>query len=213
MTTSRSGVRQLIKKIDLRKQLKYLYSPSASKAQTIEVPEFNFIMIDGRGDPNGPEFRDALNALYSLSFTIKFTVKKEDAIDYPVMALEALWGDEAGFNVADRNSWEWTAMIMQPDPVTPAVFKRAVEEVKKKKDIKALGLARFEAFHEGLSAQIMHFGPYSAEAPTIMRLHDYIKENGGEPRGRHHEIYLGDPRRADPSKLKTILRQPFKMSG
>jgi hypothetical protein len=203
-----------MKKIDLRKQLKYLYSPSASKAQTVEVPRFNFIMVDGKGDPDGPEFSDAINALYNLSFTLKFTIKKEKSVDYPVMALEALWwGDATGFNVADRKSWNWTAMIMQPELVTPALFKRAVEEVRKKKDIKALEVAKLEAFHEGLSAQIMHVGPYSAEAPTIERLQEYISESGGKPRGKHHEIYLGDPRRAAPSKLRTILRQPFEKSA
>jgi hypothetical protein len=203
-----------MKKIDLSKQLKYLYGPSASKAQTVEVPRFNFIMVDGRGDPNGPEFSDAINALYGLSFTLKFTIKKQDAIDYPVMALEGLWwGDSAGFDVADRKGWSWTAMIMQPEFVTPALFKRALLEVRKKKDIKALGVARLEAFHEGLSAQIMHVGPYSAEAPTIQKLHEYIRESGGTPRGKHHEIYLGDPRRAAPSRLKTILRQPFEKSA
>jgi hypothetical protein len=203
-----------MKKIDLRKRLKYLYSPSASKAQTVEVPELRFIMVDGRGDPNGPEFGDAINALYGLSYTLKFTIKKEDALDYPVMAIEELWwGGSAGFNVADRKSWNWTAMIVQPESVTPALFKRAVDEVRKKKRINALELARLEAFHEGLSAQILHVGPYSAEPPTIQRLRDYIKENGGKPRGRHHEIYLGDPRRTSPSKLRTILRQPFEKSA
>lgn len=202
------------KKIDLRKQLKHLYSASASKAQTVDVPEFNFTMVDGKGDPKGPEFHDAINALYSLAYTLKFTIKKEKAIDYPVMALEGLWwGDDGGFDVADRRSWSWTAMILQPKFVTSALFRRAVDEVRRKKDIEALGAARLEAFHEGLSAQILHVGPYSAESPTIEKLRDYIRESGGTPRGRHHEIYLGDPRRAAPSKLKTILRQPFDKSA
>ena len=202
------------KKIDLRRQLKYLYSPFASKAQTIDVPRFRFMMIDGRGDPNGAEFSDAINALYSLSYTLKFTIKKERAIDYRVMALEGLWWTDSGrFDMADRKMWNWTAMMMQPGFVTPVLFRRAVEEVRKKKDIGALGVARLEAFHEGLSAQIMHVGPYSAEGQTIERLHDYIREGGGHPKGKHHEIYLGDPRRAAPSKLRTILRQPFEKSA
>jgi hypothetical protein len=199
------------KKIDLRKQLKHLYSPSSSKAQTVDVPRFRFVLIDGKGDPNGAEFSDAINALYSLSYTLKFTIKKEKAIDYPVMALEGLWWTDSGrFDMTDRSKWNWTAMMMQPGFITPTLFRRAVGEVRKKKDIKALGVARLEAFHEGLSAQIMHIGPYSAEGPTIERLHNYIRESGGRPKGKHHEIYLGDPRRAVPSKLRTILRQPFE---
>jgi hypothetical protein len=171
-------------------------------------------MIDGRGDPNGAEFSDAINALYSLSYTLKFTVKKEKAVDYPVMALEGLWWTDSGrFDMADRKRWNWTVMMMQPGFVTSALYRRAVVEVRKKKDIRALGVARLEAFREGLSAQIMHVGPYSAEGPTIERLHDYIREGGGRPRGKHHEIYLGDPRRAAPSKLRTILRQPFEKSA
>ena len=201
------------KKIDLRRQLKHLYSPSASEAQTVDVPRFKFIMIDGRGDPNGAKFSEAISALYSLSYALKFTVRKEKAIDYPVMALEGLWWTDSGvFDMAERNAWNWTAMIMQPEFVTPALFRRAMQEVRKKKDSKALGIARLEAFREGLSAQIMHIGPYSTEGPTIKRLHDYIKEGGGQPKGKHHEIYLGDPRRAAPSRLRTILRQPFQKS-
>ena len=182
------------KRIDLRKQLKYLYSPSASEAQTVDVPRFNFILVGGKGDPNGAGFSDAINALYSLSYTLKFTIKKEKAVDYPIMALEGLWWTDSGrFDMADRNEWNWTAMMMQPKLVTPALYRRALEEVRKKKDIKALGVARLEAFREGLSAQIMHIGPYSAEGPTIEGLHNYIRESGGQPKGKHHEIYLGGP--------------------
>jgi hypothetical protein len=171
-------------------------------------------MIDGKGDPNAGEFADAIGVLYNLSFNIKFTVKKESAIDYPVMALEALWGTASGtFDPSDRTSWTWTAMIMQPEFVDSMLYRSAVEQVRKKKELKSLEKARLEAFNEGHSAQIMHIGPYSAEAPTIMKLHEYIRESGGEPRGRHHEIYLGDPRRAAPSKLRTILRQPFDKSA
>jgi len=201
----------ITKRIDLRKRLQYLYSPSALKAQTVDVPQFSFIMIDGKGDPNGEEFHDAINALYNLSYILKFIIRKVRSIDYTVMALEGLWwSDSGGFDMANRKGWKWTAMIMQPEFVTAALFRRAVEEVRQKKALKALGAARMEAFCEGLSAQIMHIGTYSAEGPTIERLHDYIRESGGRPRGKHHEIYLGNPRRAAPSKLRTILRQPFE---
>ncbi len=201
-------------KVDLRRQLKYLYSPSASKSQTVDVPQFNFIMVDGEGAPDAPEYGEAISALYNLSYSIKFTMKRESLIDYPVMALEGLWwSDSPRFDMAERRAWKWTAMMMQPEFVTPSLFNRAVEEIKRKKDLKALGVARLEAFHEGLSAQVMHIGPYSAEAPTIKRLHDYIRESGGKPRGKHHEIYLGDPRRAARTKLRTILRQPFEKTA
>jgi hypothetical protein len=197
--------------VDLRKQLRYLYSPSASEAQTVDVPQFSFIMIDGRGDPNGAGFRDAIDALYNLSYTLKFTIKKEKSVDYSIMALEGLWwSDSGGFDMTNRKGWKWTAMIMQPEFVTAALYNKAVEVVKQKKALKALGAARMEAFREGLSAQIMHIGPYSAEGPTIERLHAHIRESRGRPKGKHHEIYLGDPRRAAPSKLRTILRQPFE---
>ncbi len=202
------------KKIDLRRELRYLYNPSASRPQTVKVPRFNFIMIDGRGDPNAEEFGEAVQALYNLSFALKFMVKKERSIDYAVMALEGLWwSDSARFDVADRASWKWTAMMMQPEFVTRGLYTRAVEEVRLKNDLEALAAARLEAFREGLSAQIMHIGPYSAEAPTIAKLHAYIEECGGTPRGKHHEIYLGDPRRAAPSKLRIILRQPFEKAA
>ena len=127
------------------------------------------------------------------------------------MPIEGLW--YSGETFANKpKEWTWTSMIMQPEFVTEDMVEKAVDEMEKKKKLACLGRVRFETFNEGLSAQIMHIGPYSAEEPTIRRLHDYISENGFKMRGDHHEIYMGDPRRASPSKLRTILRQPVSRS-
>jgi len=201
-------------KIDLKKELKQLYFPSAKEVTVVDVPPMNFLMIDGRGDPNtSPEFKDAIEALYAVSYTLKFTIKKQTPQqDYIVMPLEGLWwsDDLSQLDLEEKGSWRWTAMIVQPPFITKELVAQAREEVAGKKDLPALSKLRFERFHEGLSAQIMHIGPYSAEGPTIERLHSFIEEHGYEMRGKHHEIYLSDPRRVAPEKLKTVIRQPIK---
>lgn len=202
--------------LDLKKQLKHLYAPSAKKIGIVDVPSMRFLMVDGAGDPNTSQaFQDATEALYALSYAVKFAVKRNDGIDYPVMALEGLWwaDDMSVYLGGAKDDWRWTLMIMQPEPVTEAHVARATDEVARKKNPRALGNVRFEAFHEGLSAQVMHLGPYAAEAPTIARLHAFIEEQGYDCHGRHHEIYLGDPRRAAPEKLRTVLRQPIAPKG
>ena len=204
-----------MQKIDLKKELKSLYSPSAKEVNAVTVPPMNFIMIDGSGDPNtAASYRDAIAALYALSYTLKFMVKKEQGIDYGVMPLEGLWwaGDLALFTQGNDN-WKWTAMIMQPQYITKDLFETALHQVKKKKPSPGLELARFERYDEGQSAKILYIGPYSAEGPTIEKVHQFIESRGGKFDGltqRHHEIYLGDPRKASPDKLKTIIRQPFQ---
>jgi hypothetical protein len=201
-------------KIDLKKELKNLYNPSAKEVVIVDVSRMNFLMIDGAGDPNkAQEFKDAVEALYSVSYALKFMVKKgRTAIDYSVMPLEGLWwvDDMSKFGMEDKDAWKWTVMIMQPEFVTKDMFKKALEQVGKKKNLLALSKMKFEDFHEGLSAQIMHIGPYSAEGPTIKKLHNFIREKGYELRGRHHEIYLSDPRKSAPKKMKTIIRQPIE---
>jgi hypothetical protein len=203
-----------MEKIDLRKTLKHLYKPSAKAPETVDVPEMNFLMIDGEGDPNTSEtFQDAVGALYAVSYTLKFTFKQGDPpVDWTVMPLEGLWSadDVADFSIDDKSNWKWTLTIVQPEPVTPEAVASAIQQAQKKKDNPALAQVRFEPFREGLSAQIMHIGPYPDEGPTIEKLHEFIRENGHELRGKHHEIYLGDPRRAAPEKLKTIIRQPMR---
>jgi hypothetical protein len=171
-------------------------------------------MIDGKGDPNNSaEFTDAVQSLYSLAYTIKFTIKKENNIDYGVMPLEGLWftDDMSKFSQDNKKIWKWTVMIMQPGLVTKTIFGKCLEEVKKRKDFPGLSKIKFEKYDEGLSAQIMYLGPYSDEGPTIRNLHEFVKEEGYELLGKHHEIYLGDPRKSKPEKLKTIIRQPIKI--
>lgn len=199
-------------KIDLKKELKEYYWNSTKEIRFVKVPPMNFLMVDGKGDPNiSEEFTDAIQSLYSLAYTIKFTLKKESEIDYGVMPLEGLfWTDDMSkFNQDNKNIWKWTIMIMQPKFVTEKFFNDCLEEVNKRKNFQSLSKIRFEKYSEGLSAQIMYIGPYSDEGPTIMKVHDFVKRKGYELKGKHHEIYLGDPGRTKPEKLKTIIRQPI----
>lgn len=202
-------------KLDIKKELQQLYKPSIKHASLVDVPKMHFLMVDGKGDPNSaPEFQDAVEALYSLSYTLKFMVKKGPSlIDYKVMPLEGLWwtDDMSAFSVERKEDWYWTLMIMQPEFVTDNLFTEALLQVQKKKSLPALPGVRLESYLEGLSAQIMHSGPFSDEGPTVARLHEFIKDEGYEPAGKHHEIYLGDPRKASPDKMKTVIRQPVRV--
>lgn len=200
-----------MEKVDFKKELKHLYRPSPKVPVVVDVPKMNFLMVDGRGNPNtSEEYRDAIEALYGLSYPVKFALKKAGILDYTVMPLEGLWWIEGSeeFDPDKKENWQWTSMIMQPDLVTNDMVVETIDYVKEKKDLAALSKVRLESFHERLSVQIMHIGPWSAEAPTIQRLHDFAEEQGYTLRGRHHEIYLGDPRRTTPEKLKTVIRQP-----
>lgn len=202
-----------MEKIDLKKELKTLYNPGAKQVFEVVVPKMNFLMIDGKGDPNrAPEFQDAIQALYPVAYSIKFDFKKNHGFDYGVMPLEGLWwsDDMSDFMTGNRDNWQWTLMIMQPDFVTEEIFLANLETAKKKKELPALARIRFESYDEGKSVQIMHVGPFSQEGPNIAKMHEHIKALGGNPAGKHHEIYLSDFRKADPLKLKTILRQPYK---
>lgn len=202
-----------MKKLDLKQQLKALYNPPTKQVVQVDVPSMNFIMIDGSGNPNtSADYQAAVEALYGVSYTLKFMLKKgEAALDYGVMPLEGLWwaDDMSAFISGDKSQWQWTMMIMQPDVVTREMFEQARAEAKKKKGAPALDLLRFEAFAEGKAAQLMHIGPFSAEGPNIQRVHDFISATGSQLRGKHHEIYLSDIRKADPAKWKTVIRQPM----
>ena len=202
-----------MEKIDFKKEFKHLYSPSSGEVMIVDVSEMSFIMVDGAGDPNtAQEYKDAVEALYAVSYAIKFIIKKgEVAIDYGVMPLEGLWwvDDMTQFSVENKDIWKWTSMIMQPKYVTRDLFDIAIEQVRKKKSLPALPKMRFESFHEGLAAQVMHIGSYSAEGPTVEMLHNFIRENGYVLRGKHHEIYLTDPRKSAPEEMKTVIRQPI----
>jgi len=202
-----------MKKIDLRKELKELYSPSPKEVEVVRIPKFQYLMIDGSGDPNvSPEFQEAVRALYTAAYTLKFMIKKEKGIDYPVMALEGLWwaDDMNSFVTGDKESWKWTLMILQPKVVTKSLFSKGIRLAVEKKGLAALERIRLESLDEGLCVQIMHIGTYAQEGPTIQKLHSFAKERSLELRGKHHEIYLSDPRKAKPEKMKTIVRQPVQ---
>lgn len=202
-----------MEKINYLKQLRHLYAPSAKNVEIVDVPEMNFLMIDGEGDPNSSQaFTDAVEALFSLSYTLKFMVKKgESGIDFGVLPLEGLWwsDDPTAFRTGNKAAWKWTVMIMQPEFITPVLVEEALREVHRKKKPASLSLLRFEAFAEGKAAQLMHLGPFSEEGPTIEKVHTFIETSGSQLRGKHHEIYLSDIRRAAPEKWQTIVRQPM----
>lgn len=202
--------------LDLRKQWKHLYAPSAKRVELVDVPEFKFLMIDGRIEP-GEEpgtssgFGEAMNALHGAAYTLKFMSKlrKVDPIDYPVMALEGLWWVEDGrFDITVKDNWIYTLLIMQPDHITQEMFAEALAQAAKKRPNPALARLRLESFREGLCVQTMHLGPYAAEPATVEKMAAWAAENGYQFTGKHHEIYMGDPRRTQPEKLKTVLRHP-----
>ena len=200
-------------KIDFKKDWKHLYQPGKKDFQIVEVPALNFLMVNGHGDPNSaPEYKDAVEALYATAYKIKF-ISKKDGQDYVVPPLEGLWWaeDMDTFTTArDKSQWDWTMMIMTPDWISGEVYQQALEEVTKKKNFPALNKIRLEIYKEGLAVQIMHLGSYDDEAPTLNKLHqEWMPENGYIFNGKHHEIYLSDPRKVEPEKLKTILRQPI----
>lgn len=211
--------------LDLRKKYRDLYQPSSKTVELLTVPSLQFVSIDGsieKGEEPGtsPGFAEAMQALYSVAYTLKFMFKKrkKDPVEYPVMPLEGLWWVKDGnFDFTVKDNWHFTLMIMQPDVVTPSAFAEGLEEVRRKRGdstaLHRLGLARFD---EGLCVQTMHVGPYVTEQATVERMQAFMKENGLRDRvalgGKHHEIYLGDPRRAAPEKLKTVLRHPVEDS-
>ena len=212
-----------MKTIDLKKQLKYLYQPSAKKPEILKVPKLQFAMIDGaiekgKEPGNSPGFQEATQALYGVSYKLKFMLKKRktNPIDYPIMALEGLWWVEDGFfDITVKDNWFYTLMILQPDVVTDDVFAEGLEQVRKKKgDSPVLSKVRLAGFEEGLCVQMMHIGPYASEPATVERMRSFALENGYRdrvgPNGKHHEIYLGDPRKSAPEKLKTVLRHPVE---
>jgi hypothetical protein len=201
---------------DFKKEYKYLYTPKPGKPGIVEVPDFKYIMIDGQGYPGtSEEFCRKMQVLYGLAYTIKFGMKldKENPFDFKVAACSGLWhaDDMTAFAEEGRKEeWKWTIMILQPDQVNTAIFEKAKEELKKKKNPPDIDRVYFKVYQEGLCAQVMHIGPYDREKPTIEMLHKFFKDRGYTFNGRHHEIYLGDPRRTQPEKLKTIIRQPIK---
>lgn len=204
-------------KVDFKKELIDLYHPP-KKFVIVEIPEMQFLMADGHGDPNqAPEYQEVIEALYAVAYKLKFMSKKMLGKDYVVPPLEGLWWADNmdSFTMSrDKSQWDWTMMIMTPEWITLQMFDEAVEQVRKSKNPTSLDKVRLESYHEGPSAQIMHIGSYDDEGPTLAKMHDeFIPENGYVMKGKHHEIYLSDPRRVTQEKLKTVLRQPVKASS
>ncbi|MBN1921881.1 MAG: GyrI-like domain-containing protein [Anaerolineae bacterium] len=199
-----------MEKRDIKKELAHLYNPS-KRCELVQVPPLRFLMLDGHGNPNNnPVYQETVEILYALAYTLKFAAKKSMGLDYSVMPLEGLWWtpDMNQFSLEDKDAWDWTMMIMQPEWITVEMVQTACDDVRRKKKLSTLEQVRFEVYDEGLAAQIMYLGAYADEGPTIATLHAFIAEQGYERRGKHHEIYLGDPRRTAPEKLKTVIRQP-----
>ncbi len=215
-----------IEKLDLKKQLKHLYQPPSKMVTVVDVPELQFAMIDGRIEPglmpgDSPQFAAGIGALYGVSYTLKFMSKKRatDPIDYTVMALEGLWTTpEGGADYATSDQWLWTLMMMQPEHITAQMFAEAIDQLRAKRAkeedsgaaLAALDRVRLERFKEGESIQIMHIGPYADEPATLAKMDAFAKDNGYVMHGRHHEIYLGDPRTAKPENLRTVLRHAVR---
>ena len=200
-------------KVDFKKTMKEFYAPKSPEFVLVDVPEMSFLMIDGKGDPNSSmEYKEALETLYPVAYKTKFISKKTLEKDYVVPSLEGLWwaDDMSSFTEnLDKSQWSWTMMIMQPEWITAEIISDAKQQAAKKCSSEALSKLRFERFKEGLSLQCLHIGSYDDEAPTLAKLHgEIMPEQSYDFNGRHHEIYLSDPRRVAPEKLKTILRQP-----
>jgi hypothetical protein len=201
-------------KHDFKKEWAPLYAPKNTDWELIEVPAMNFLMVDGKGDPNtATDYSDAVAALHGVAYTVKFMSKKGLGKDYGVAPLEGLWtaSDPAVFENAQKKEYQWTMMIMQPGWITETMVSEAVAATAGKKELPALSKVRFERYKEGRSLQLLHVGSYGDEAPKLKYLHaEFMPQHQLTFNGLHHEIYLNDPRKIAPSKLKTILRQPVR---
>ncbi len=202
-------------KIDFKKELKHLYRPSAKAFTVVDVPPMQYLMADGHGDPNtAPAYQEAVEALYAVAYKLKFMSKRQLGKDYVVPPLEGLWWaeDMDSFTVdRDKSAWDWTMMIMQPAWITHEMFAQALRQVEAAKGLPALPRLRLETYHEGLSVQILHLGSYDDEGPVLQRMHaEFLPQSGYEMAGKHHEIYMSDPRKVAPEKLRTVLRQPVR---
>jgi hypothetical protein len=203
-------------KIDYRRELGDLYA-GRERPAIVDVPSIRFLMIDGHGDPNGSaNFNDAVEAVYAVAYALKFRMRSmPHGVDAAIMPLEGLWWipDARVWDFGDKSDWDWTLMMAEPDLVTPALLADAIQTVRDRRKPAAIDRVRLESLEEGRAAQILHRGPFSAERPTLERLYDFIRVNGFMPVGKHHEIYLTDPQRTAPDRLRTIIRQPVAARG
>lgn len=202
---------------DIKRERKDLYAPKQGGFEIVDVPELGFLMVDGHGDPNtSTAYSEAIEALYTASYAVRAAAKASGGRVHTVAPLEGLWSaaDREAFRTRDKDAWDWTMMIAQPEWITRELVDEALTAAARKKGLPALGLIRFERYAEGRSAQTLHIGSYDDEGPTLERLHaEFLPANGLVPTGRHHEIYLSDARKTEPSKLRTILRQPVTSTG
>ena len=201
-------------KVDLKRIYRELYAPSARDFTLVDVPPMRYLAVDGHGDPNtATAYAEAVEALYAVAYAVKFRSKRDLGRDFVVAPLEGLWraDDPATFVTRDKSAWDWTMLIAQPEWVDEALVTDAVAAARAKGDRPGLDLVHLSELHEGSAAQILHVGSYDDEGPTLARLHDeWMPQHGLTFSGDHHEIYLSDPRRTAPEKLKTVLRQPVR---
>lgn len=198
-------------KTDLKKRYRDLYTAPVGDCVAVDVPDLAYLMIDGCGDPNSSaEYVECVNALFSVAYKTKFACRSDTGEDFVVMPLEGLWwvDDMKQFSVEDKEDWQWMMMIAQPEVVTADHVEVAITEVIEVKELDAAGEIRFERWAEGRCVQTLHRGSYADEAPTIELLHKHIDDRGLTRIGRHHEIYLSNPERVSPDRLRTIIRQP-----
>lgn len=203
--------------LDLKKELKQLYAPSAKEVAVVDVPAMHYLMVDGEGNPNvAPRYRQAVEALYPLAYTVR-AICKAFGQPFTVMPLEGLWWFQGQpienfiLTEADKDRFLWTMMILMPDFVDTELVAQARQAQAAKKEVPALlDEVRYVALDEGQAVQIMHIGPYADEDPNIKKLHDHIAAHGWALSGKHHEIYLSDPRKVVPEKMRTVIRQPFR---
>ena len=198
-----------MKTLDLKKEL-FFYKEKENEMNIVDIPELTYIMIDGSGDPNKEVYKESIEAMYALAYTIKFAYKKEDK-DFVVMPLEGLWyhDDMKLFNANKKDEWKWTSMILMPDYITKEEFEACKQTAFNKKKNNLIKNIRLEKLKEGKCVQTLYIGPYYLETKTIEAIHKHISDSGYKLSGKHHEIYLNDPRKVDPAKYKTIIRQPF----
>lgn len=211
-----------MEKLDLRKELKAFYGTSPKKIEVVDVPAFQFLQIDGLIESGlapgtSPVFQENMHTLYGTAYALKFMSKlnKQNPINYSVMALEGLWWVEGGEYSFDRkDNWAYTLLILQPEHITAEMLTDALSQMRKKKgDQPGFARLHLESFHEGLSIQLLHVGPYTSEPESIARMDAFAAEHDYHMHGKHHEIYLGNPLTAQPEKLKTILRHPVVKSA
>lgn len=199
---------------DVKRHLRHLYAPGPDP-EVVDVPPLQFLAVDGHGDPNSaPAYREAVQALYTASYAVRAVARARLGRVHVVGPLEGLWSadDLDVFRTRDKAAWDWTMMIHQPDDVPEDLVEEALA-VARRKGLPALDLLRLERLTEGLSVQVLHVGAYDDEGPVLERLHRGLPEQGLAPTGRHHEVYLSDPRRTEPARLRTVLRQPVRGTG